>query len=100
MISSVPSSVILRISLISSILSGSEKIFRSIKEMSFSSNHALALRQDVQLGEVYNVTIPQSHSLIIKIMIPVNLRNTFTSFHFQTSLFENYMVNYIKSEHF
>src|SRR5699024_12630215 len=57
MISSVPSSVIFKICLISSIVKCSEKMLRSVYGMSCSCNHAFALRQDVQLGEVNNVTI-------------------------------------------
>src|SRR5699024_3368057 len=45
------------ISLISSMVNGSEKMFRSLNEISCSSSHALAFLQDVQLGEVYRVTI-------------------------------------------
>src|SRR5699024_6143762 len=56
-ISSVPSSVILRMALTSSKVNGSENIFLSVYGISFSCNHALAFRQDVQLGEVNNVTI-------------------------------------------
>ena len=33
------------------------KMLRSVYGMSCSCNHAFALRQDVQLGEVNNVTI-------------------------------------------
>ena len=43
--------------LISSIVNGSEKMFLSVYAMLCSSNHARALRQDVQLGDVYKVTI-------------------------------------------
>ena len=43
--------------LISSIVSGSEKIFLSVYAIVCSSNHARALRHEVQLGDVYNVTI-------------------------------------------
>src|SRR5699024_11894257 len=56
-ISSVPSSVIRKISLISSMVNGSEKMLRSLNEISCSSSHALAFLQDVQLGEVYRVNI-------------------------------------------
>ena len=43
--------------LISSIVNGSEKMFLSVYSMLCSYNQARALRHDVQLGEVYNVTI-------------------------------------------
>ena len=43
--------------LISSIVNGSEKIFLSVYAIVCSSNHARALRHEVQLGDVYNVTI-------------------------------------------
>src|SRR3954471_18987891 len=69
MISSVPSSVIRKISLISSMDRGSEKIFLSVYGISCSSNHDFAFLHDVQLGEVYSVTIRSSHSSLIYIIV-------------------------------
>jgi hypothetical protein len=56
-ISSVPSSVIINNRLISSTFNGSEKILRSLKGILFSFNQARAFRQDVQLGDVYKITM-------------------------------------------
>ena len=50
--------------LISSIVNGSEKMFLSVYAMLCSSNHARALRQDVQLGDVYKVTIRRCPPLL------------------------------------
>jgi hypothetical protein len=70
-ISSVPSSVICRIALSSEIFNGSEKIFLSTKGISCSCNHARALRQDVQLGEVYSVNNVHLSFLIFNQASPV-----------------------------